>query len=90
LTFARMVLSVPEARFLKSMTCAITELDYRLLCGIIEKGGFVAEVQSMKRILFVCVENSGRSQMAEAFAKAYGTGKIEAASAGFDLHFFWG
>ncbi len=36
----------------------------------------------MKRILFVCVENSGRSQMAEAFAKAYGTGKIEAASAG--------
>ncbi len=36
----------------------------------------------MKRILFVCVENSGRSQMAEAFAKAYGTTGIEAASAG--------
>jgi len=30
----------------------------------------------------VCVENAGRSQMAEAFAKAYGTTKIEAASAG--------
>jgi len=25
-----------------------------------------------KRILFVCVENAGRSQMAEAFAKRYG------------------
>jgi len=36
----------------------------------------------MRRILFVCVENAGRSQMAEAFAKAYGKGKVEAASAG--------
>ena len=26
----------------------------------------------MKKILFVCVENAGRSQMAEAFAKKYG------------------
>jgi protein-tyrosine-phosphatase len=36
----------------------------------------------MKRILFVCVENAGRSQMAEAFARLYGDGKIEASSAG--------
>jgi arsenate reductase (thioredoxin) len=36
----------------------------------------------MKKILFVCVENAGRSQMAEAFAKKYGGGKIEASSAG--------
>jgi len=36
----------------------------------------------MKKILFVCVENAGRSQMAEAFAKAYGNAKIEAISAG--------
>jgi protein-tyrosine-phosphatase len=36
----------------------------------------------MKRILFVCVENSGRSQMAEAFARGYGSGRIEVASAG--------
>ena len=35
----------------------------------------------MKKILFVCVENAGRSQMAEAFAKQYGKGKIEATSA---------
>ena len=44
----------------------------------------------MRKILFVCVENSGRSQMAEAFAKAYGTGKIEATSAGLGSHFLWG
>ena len=31
------------------------------------------------KILFVCVENAGRSQMAEAFARKYG---IEASSAG--------
>ena len=36
----------------------------------------------MKKIVFVCIHNSGRSQMAEAFAKKLGTGKIEAESAG--------
>lgn len=33
----------------------------------------------MKKALFVCVENSGKGQMAEAFARAY---EIEATSAG--------
>lgn len=33
----------------------------------------------MKKVLFVCVENAGRSQMAEAIARAYG---IESTSAG--------
>jgi protein-tyrosine-phosphatase len=36
----------------------------------------------LKKLLFVCVENAGRSQMAEAFAKDYGKGKVEARSAG--------
>jgi len=36
----------------------------------------------MKRVLFVCVENSNRSQMAEAFARIHGAGKVEAYSAG--------
>lgn len=36
----------------------------------------------MKRVLFVCVENSNRSQMAEAFAHLYGGDQIEALSAG--------
>lgn len=36
----------------------------------------------MKKILFVCVENAGRSQMAEAFANKYGKGKLIASSAG--------
>lgn len=33
-------------------------------------------------LLFVCVENSNRSQMAEAFAKLYGTSEVQAYSAG--------
>jgi len=36
----------------------------------------------MKRILFVCVENANRSQMAEAFARIHGGGAVEALSAG--------
>lgn len=36
----------------------------------------------MKRILFVCVENSNRSQMAEAFAHIHGGDDVEALSAG--------
>ena len=36
----------------------------------------------MKTVLFVCVENSNRSQMAEAFARMHGEGRVEAASAG--------
>jgi arsenate reductase (thioredoxin) len=35
-----------------------------------------------KRFLFVCVENSCRSQMAEAFARIYGGKGVEAFSAG--------
>ena len=35
-----------------------------------------------KRLLFVCVENSNRSQMAEAFARIHGGGRVEAFSAG--------
>jgi protein-tyrosine-phosphatase len=36
----------------------------------------------MKRVVFVCVENANRSQMAEAFARIHGVGKVEAHSAG--------
>ena len=36
----------------------------------------------MKKVLFVCIENSCRSQMAEAFACLYGKDKIEPFSAG--------
>jgi len=34
------------------------------------------------KIIFVCVENARRSQMAEGFAEAFGQGKIEVYSAG--------
>ncbi len=36
----------------------------------------------MKRVLFVCVENSCRSQIAEAFSRVHGEGIVEAYSAG--------
>ena len=36
----------------------------------------------MKNILFVCIENSCRSQMAEAFANMHGQEIVKAASAG--------
>ena len=34
------------------------------------------------RVLFVCVENSNRSQMAEAFAHIHGSDRVDAYSAG--------
>jgi protein-tyrosine-phosphatase len=36
----------------------------------------------MKKLLFVCVENSNRSQMAQAFARIHGGDDVEAYSAG--------
>jgi arsenate reductase len=35
-----------------------------------------------RKILFVCIENARRSQMAQGFAKAFGQGKVEVYSAG--------
>jgi arsenate reductase len=39
-------------------------------------------VIAIKKVLFVCVENAGRSQIAEAFANKYGKDRISASSAG--------
>jgi protein-tyrosine-phosphatase len=39
-------------------------------------------VTKPRRILFVCVENANRSQMAEAFARIHGGDRVEAHSAG--------
>ena len=36
------------------------------------------------KVLFVCIENSCRSQMAEGFAKYYGEDRVEVFSAGSD------
>lgn len=41
-----------------------------------------SENQRLKRVLFVCVENSCRSQIAEAFARMHGAGIVEAYSSG--------
>ncbi|MCK6369924.1 MAG: arsenate reductase ArsC [Gammaproteobacteria bacterium] len=37
---------------------------------------------AVRRVLFVCVENANRSQMAEAFARLHGGAAVEAFSAG--------
>jgi hypothetical protein len=38
--------------------------------------------QQKAKIVFVCVENAGRSQMAQGFAEAFGKGRLEVYSAG--------
>jgi protein-tyrosine-phosphatase len=47
-----------------------------------ERESYLKSGENTKKILFVCIENAGRSQMAEAFARYYGKGKILATSAG--------
>jgi arsenate reductase len=42
----------------------------------------MTEDEQPKRVLFICVENSNRSQMAEAFARMFGEDRVEAYSAG--------
>jgi protein-tyrosine-phosphatase len=41
-----------------------------------------SKIMGKKRIVFICVENARRSQMAEGFAEALGQGKMEVYSAG--------
>jgi arsenate reductase len=38
--------------------------------------------QKCKKVIFVCIENSNRSQMAEAFARIHGGDRVEAFSSG--------
>jgi arsenate reductase len=47
-----------------------------------KSAGLLQLSRPMPRVLFVCVENSNRSQMAEAFARAHGGEHVEACSAG--------
>src|SRR5436190_4255003 len=51
-------------------------------CSSGRQGDVPMSPKPLKRIVFVCVENSNRSQMAEAFARIHGAGEVEAISAG--------
>ena len=42
----------------------------------------MAVAKEKPRVVFVCVENARRSQMAEGFAKSIGQGKVDVYSAG--------
>jgi arsenate reductase (thioredoxin) len=53
-----------------------------LIAGCAEEVRMKEPTNAAKRVLFVCIENSNRSQMAEAFARRIGHGKVEAFSAG--------
>jgi protein-tyrosine-phosphatase len=41
-----------------------------------------SSMSQLKKVLFVCVENANRSQIAQAFANIHGAGKMQAYSAG--------
>src|SRR5438132_4896535 len=53
-----------------------------LIAGCAEEVRMKEPTNEAKRVLFVCIENSNRSQMAEALARRFGQGKVEAYSAG--------
>lgn len=42
----------------------------------------MSDVANQRKLLFVCIENSNRSQMAEAFARIHGGHHVQAFSAG--------
>ncbi len=55
-------------------------LGYRLLPRLAREE--VQHIMSLKQVLFVCIENSCRSQMAEAFGRMHGADAIEFHSSG--------
>lgn len=48
----------------------------------VARGAAIAYCHAVMKLLFVCIENSCRSQMAQAFARIHGGAEVEAYSAG--------
>lgn len=65
-----------------TISCGFAEVGSHGLAAAPGAGPDCAQEARMKRILFVCVENSNRSQIAEAFVRIHGGDRVEAASAG--------
>jgi hypothetical protein len=47
-----------------------------------KEGGFMEVAKEKLKVVFVCVENARRSQMAQGFAEKIGRGSLEVYSAG--------
>jgi len=47
-----------------------------------KEGGFMRVAKEKPKVVFVCVENARRSQMAQGFAEKLGRGRLEVYSAG--------
>lgn len=69
-----------NGRVRDSVLFAVTAADWPRVKRRLEER--VAAFGRKLRVLFVCVENSNRSQMAQAFAALYGGDRVEALSAG--------
>jgi protein-tyrosine-phosphatase len=73
---------------LPQLAAAITNSDSDLVEGFVRRrlealvGGPRGAVAGSKLVLFVCVHNAGRSQMAAAITAARGRGRVRAESAG--------
>lgn len=57
-------------------------LDTSTVSSLFNKYIIMSTTATPKKILFVCIENSNRSQMSQAFAKIHGGDAVEAYSAG--------
>ena len=62
--------------------CREYEETRRLQGTVIVTDSSVSFTSAPKRLLFVCIENSNLSQMAEAFGRIYGRERVEVYSAG--------
>jgi len=73
--------------FIRIRYLPVLHPDTELLINLLSNLNSEKKAQELKektRILFICIHNSGRSQMAETFLKAVGGERFEVESAGLE------
>ena len=73
--------------FIRIRYLPVLHPDTELYINLLSKFSSEKKVKEMKektRVLFICIHNSGRSQMAETFLKAIGGERFEVESAGLE------